>query len=45
MLLSKAREKDFIGNKVPDNMVAAEQELEVLSETTIKEAECWGWTE
>ncbi|OWT42275.1 hypothetical protein VFPPC_18429 [Pochonia chlamydosporia 170] len=45
MLLSKARGKDFIGNKVPDNMVAAEQELEVLSETTIKEAECWDWTE
>jgi hypothetical protein len=31
MLLSKARERDFVGNKVPDNMVAAEERLEYLT--------------
>lgn len=36
MLLSKARERDIIGNMVPENMVAAEKEL---SEATIREAE------
>ena len=41
MLLSQARERDFIGNRVPDNMVAAEKRLELLSEATIKEAESW----
>lgn len=39
MLLSKARERDFVGNRVPDNMVAAEERLEWLSEITIREAE------
>ncbi|KAH8743852.1 hypothetical protein F5883DRAFT_512064 [Diaporthe sp. PMI_573] len=29
-LLSKARERDFVGNKVTDNMIAAEQRLETL---------------
>ena len=32
MLLSKARKKDIVGNKAPDNMVAAEERLELLSE-------------
>jgi hypothetical protein len=44
MLLSKARERDFVGNKVPDNMVAAEGRLERLSDATIREAELWGWS-
>lgn len=35
-LLSKARERDFIGNRVPDNMIAAEETLELLSEQTIR---------
>jgi hypothetical protein len=39
MLISKARGRDFIGNKVPENMVAAEERLELLSEATIREAE------
>jgi hypothetical protein len=28
-----------VGNKVPDNMVAAEERLELLSEAMIREAE------
>ncbi|KAL8376641.1 hypothetical protein RB595_007651 [Gaeumannomyces hyphopodioides] len=43
MLLSKARERDFVGNKVPDNMVAAEERLEMLSKATIKDTESWDW--
>ncbi|PKS08205.1 hypothetical protein jhhlp_005481 [Lomentospora prolificans] len=43
MLLSKARKRDFVGNRVPDNMVAAEKRLEQLSERTIREAESWDW--
>jgi hypothetical protein len=44
MLLSKVRERDIIGNKVPENMIAAEQRLESCSEATITEAEAWDWT-
>jgi len=43
MLLSKARERDFVGNKVPDNMIAAEKRLEMLSNATIRDAESWDW--
>ena len=43
-LLSKVRERDIIGNTVPDNMVAAERRLEELSERTICEAEAWNWS-
>jgi hypothetical protein len=39
MLISKARERDIVGNKVPENMIAAEERLELLSEATIREAE------
>ncbi len=45
ILLSVARERDFVGNKVPDNMIAAEERLEQLSDVTIREAEIWDWTE
>jgi hypothetical protein len=45
MLISSARERDFVGNKVPENMVAAEERLQTLSEATIREAESWDWTE
>lgn len=45
MLLSKARERDFIGNKVPDRMIAAEERLELLSNATIRDAETWDWSE
>jgi hypothetical protein len=30
---------------VPENMVAAEERVEILSEVTIREAELWDWTE
>ena len=45
MLLSKVRERDFIGNKVPENMMAAEERLELLSNATIRDAVSWGWSE
>jgi len=45
MLLSKVRERDFIGNKIPEEMMAAEERLELLSDATIVEAETWGWSE
>ena len=37
--LSKARERDIIGNTVPENKVAAEKRLEELKEAIIREAE------
>jgi hypothetical protein len=36
MLLSKVWERDFVGNKVPENMVAAEERLDLLSEAMIR---------
>ena len=45
MLLSKAREGDIVGNAMPENMAAAEKRLEVLSETTIRDAESRDWGE
>ncbi|PVH90596.1 hypothetical protein DM02DRAFT_547504 [Periconia macrospinosa] len=44
MLLSRVRERDIVGNTVPQNMVAAEKRLEELSEATIREAEAWDWS-
>ena len=44
MLLSKVRERDIVGNTMPENMVAAEKRLEELSEATILEAEAWDWS-
>jgi hypothetical protein len=44
MLLSKVRERDFVGNKVADSMVAAEERLDLLSEATIRDAESWDWS-
>jgi hypothetical protein len=41
MLLSKVRERDFVGNTAPENMVAAQNRLEELSEKTIAEFEGW----
>ncbi|PVH90925.1 hypothetical protein DM02DRAFT_647465 [Periconia macrospinosa] len=43
MLMSKVRERDFVGNKVPESMVAAEERLESLSNATVEEAESWHW--
>ena len=45
MLLSKVRERDLVGNKVPKNMIAAEERLELLSNATIRDAESWDWSE
>jgi hypothetical protein len=42
MLLSRARERDIVGNTIPENMAEAEMRLEELSEATIKEVE-EGW--
>ncbi|KAG7001810.1 ATP-dependent DNA helicase PIF1 [Fusarium oxysporum f. sp. conglutinans] len=44
-LLSEVRERDFVGNRVPENMVAAEEKLERLSDKTIRDAACWDWSE
>ena len=44
-LLSKVRERDFVGNRMPEGMVAAEERLEKLSNKTIRDAECWDWSE
>ncbi|RKK06850.1 hypothetical protein BFJ65_g18403 [Fusarium oxysporum f. sp. cepae] len=44
-LLSEVRERDFVGNRVPENMVAAEEKLEKLSDKTIRDAACWDWSE
>ncbi|KAF2183629.1 hypothetical protein K469DRAFT_739718 [Zopfia rhizophila CBS 207.26] len=44
ILLSKARERDIIGNTIPENMAMAEKRLEELSEVTIREAESWDWS-
>jgi hypothetical protein len=35
----------LVGNKVPENMVAAEERLELLREATIRVAGSWDWTE
>lgn len=41
-LLSKVRERDLVGNKVADSMVAVEERLDLLSEATIRDTESWG---
>lgn len=45
ILVTKARDRDFVGNKVPENMMAAEERLELMSNATIREAESWGRSE
>jgi hypothetical protein len=42
MLLSRARERDVVGNTIPENMAEAEKRLEELSEATVNEVE-EGW--
>jgi hypothetical protein len=44
MLVSKVRERDIIGNTLPENMIEAEERLEELSEATVREAEAWDWS-
>ncbi len=44
MLLSKAQERDVVGNTVSESMTAAaEKRLDRLSEATIRGAETWNW--
>jgi hypothetical protein len=38
MLLSKARERDLVGNRVPEEMTAAQARLWQLSEKTVGDA-------
>jgi hypothetical protein len=38
MLLSKARERDIVGNTMLEHMALAEKKLEMLCEITIREA-------
>ena len=37
-LVSEVRERDFIGNRVPEEMTAAQARLEELSRQTTREA-------
>jgi hypothetical protein len=39
MLLSRARERDLVGNTIPEDMAEAERGLEQLSEATIRDIE------
>ncbi|XP_044716497.1 PIF1-like helicase domain-containing protein [Hirsutella rhossiliensis] len=41
MLVSKLRERDLVGNKVPDEMTDAEARLGQLSDKTVREASGW----
>ena len=43
MLLSRARERDIVGNTVPENEAAAEKRLVQPSEATVTDAENWDW--
>jgi hypothetical protein len=42
-LLSRARERDLLGNVIPDVVAAAEAMLESLSRSTVLEAEACSW--
>ena len=39
ILLSKAQERDFIGNKILENIIAIKKRLELLSNTIVKDTE------
>uniref|UniRef100_A0A8H7K5F3 Uncharacterized protein n=1 Tax=Bionectria ochroleuca TaxID=29856 RepID=A0A8H7K5F3_BIOOC len=44
ILVSKARERDLVGNRIPTNMAAAEARLDLLSQETIRtNSELAGW--
>lgn len=40
-LLSKVRERDLVGNRVPEELRAAQATIEKLSERTLREALDW----
>ena len=42
LCLCPRRETDFVGNKVAEDMMAAEEGLELLSNETTRDAESWG---
>ena len=43
-LISRARTKDIVDNKVPSDMIAAEERLERLNQSTIRaEEDAWDW--
>jgi hypothetical protein len=43
-LVSRARTKDIVDNKVPSDMIAAEERLERLNQSTIRaEEDAWDW--
>jgi hypothetical protein len=41
MLVSKVRERDLVGNRVPEEMTAAQARLEKLSDRMVQEALRW----
>ncbi|EXL66003.1 hypothetical protein FOPG_17799 [Fusarium oxysporum f. sp. conglutinans race 2 54008] len=41
MLVSKVRERDLVGNRVPQEMTVAEARLEELSNKTVQQALRW----
>lgn len=41
MLVSKVRERDLVGNRVPQEMTAAQSRLEELSDRTLQAALGW----
>ncbi|KJK84974.1 hypothetical protein H633G_11199 [Metarhizium anisopliae BRIP 53284] len=41
MLISKVRERDLVGNRVPQEMTAAQGRLEEMSTRTVEEAQRW----
>lgn len=41
ILVSKVRERDLVGNKIPADMAAAEARLELLSRETVEKAQSW----
>ncbi|KJZ69984.1 hypothetical protein HIM_10629 [Hirsutella minnesotensis 3608] len=41
VLISKARARDLVGNRVPEEMSAAQARLEDLSDRTVREALSW----
>jgi hypothetical protein len=40
ILLWRARERDVVGNTIPENMAEAERRLEQLSEAAIRDVRC-----
>jgi len=43
MLLFKVRERDLVGNNVPENMASTEKRLDLLSNATVRDAESCDW--